>query len=332
MSRLFTRIKMSRIISSLTDEQKQCIKTLLDGGMHDIATNTLKSMVKDQSLIKSDTDAILDVLQQPQMKPPKNAPPQKQLRKKMNRILVMHDKLKGAAAFKYRDDMKRLGTLQFEIGHDINELSLSGLDTCCITGLTRRWATCCIEIEDLNENIQKEDDGLLAFDLSSFITEIDNQYKKKKELIQKSENVSKKKKRTVMKNKNKAKQKEKQTNEYSSHHIASFFSSELKYNNLTCMPYLRLCCVSLARNRRRNAFPGHINCANQDNDPNSDSNSSDHMCPKQTIINNNRITLRFFSLLGPTVISRVSYTNHKRTNLSLFFVSFVNFLYRDINI
>eukprot|EP01083_Nonionella_stella_P129414 392718_1 len=102
MSRLFTRIKMSRIISSLTDEQKQCIKTLLDGGMHDIATNTLKSMVKDQSLIKSDTDAILDVLQQPQMKPPKNAPPQKQLRKKMNRILVMHDKLKGAAVDKLK--------------------------------------------------------------------------------------------------------------------------------------------------------------------------------------------------------------------------------------
>eukprot|EP01083_Nonionella_stella_P035805 97648_1 len=53
MSRLFTRIKMSRIISSLTDEQKQCIKTLLDGSK----TLTLDWAQKyfDEQLVKEDT-------------------------------------------------------------------------------------------------------------------------------------------------------------------------------------------------------------------------------------------------------------------------------------
>eukprot|EP01084_Bolivina_argentea_P306276 529235_1 len=168
-----TSLRLNRLISTLDDKQKNCIKTLLDNGLYENATDTLRKMLGMNSIDDVSNDelkTLASILSKPQIPKQSNEPSHQQLIKKSDRILSMHHKLKNNSAFKYKDNMGTLGKMQHEIGRDINALELTGLNQSEINILTRKWAMLHFVLDDIHKDIQKED-------LNDFNTFLDNHCK-----------------------------------------------------------------------------------------------------------------------------------------------------------
>eukprot|EP01084_Bolivina_argentea_P087632 158270_1 len=178
---------MNRLVSSLNDRQKTCIKTLLEDGYLEIAETTLKKYLENDkvSLKQRDVHDVFAILQKPIIPINKSDIPMKELNTKANKILLKHNKLQNNSKFTYREGMGTLAKLQHEIGLAINDLSLNSkhLNTKEINSLTRNWAQKHMEINSISNEIHKEDEKLLIFDLKTFVTSINDKNKHKKLLL-----------------------------------------------------------------------------------------------------------------------------------------------------
>eukprot|EP01084_Bolivina_argentea_P137276 241766_1 len=191
--------RLNGLIAELDEHQTQCLQTLVKSNCRTQAVGSLKSFLSGRLLTLNDIDSILYIMQQPVVKKHSRDKPMVQLLQQSDKILLIHNKLKSSSKFRLRDNMGKLGKIQLDIGKDINELNLSCVSTTDINSLTRQWATTHIQIQQIDEDIDKEDEGIMKFDLEIFCKTIDSENRRKKQLL--AVKNGKKRKRVVMKDK-----------------------------------------------------------------------------------------------------------------------------------
>eukprot|EP01084_Bolivina_argentea_P284051 486683_1 len=100
------RVRLNGLISELDDSARQCLQTLSKNPkLRPQAESTLKSFLEHRKLTSNDIDAILLIVQQPDIKTCSNDTPMIDLRRKSDKILLKHQKLKSNSKFRYRKNM-----------------------------------------------------------------------------------------------------------------------------------------------------------------------------------------------------------------------------------